>query len=145
MTENQRIFCEEYLKDRNGTRAYKVAYPNVKKDGAARVNAKKLLGNKEVQDFIQERLDEIHSELTADAREVFETLTSVMRGNETGEEVLTIGVGEGRSKIVKVEKKPNIRDKLEAAKQLSKLLGIDKGRESTEQDDDKVVIVNDIS
>ena len=31
MTEKQQIFADEYLKDLNGTRAYKVAYPNVKK------------------------------------------------------------------------------------------------------------------
>lgn len=31
MTDKQQIFADEYLKDLNGTRAYKVAYPNVKK------------------------------------------------------------------------------------------------------------------
>lgn len=31
MTPKQQIFADEYLKDTNGTRAYKVAYPQVKK------------------------------------------------------------------------------------------------------------------
>jgi phage terminase small subunit len=36
MTAKQRKFADEYLIDLNATRAYKTAYPNVKKDEAAR-------------------------------------------------------------------------------------------------------------
>lgn len=43
MTEKQKIFCDEYLVDLNGTRAYKAAYPNVKKDNSAAGRANKLL------------------------------------------------------------------------------------------------------
>ena len=35
MTDKQQLFCDEYLKDFNATRAYKVAYPNCKKDETA--------------------------------------------------------------------------------------------------------------
>jgi hypothetical protein len=35
VTPKQQIFADEYLKDTNGTRAYKVAYPQVKKDQVA--------------------------------------------------------------------------------------------------------------
>ena len=35
MTEKQKIFADEYLIDLNATRAYRVAYPSVKKDEVA--------------------------------------------------------------------------------------------------------------
>ena len=38
MTEKQKIFADEYLIDLNATRAYRVAYPSVKKEETARVN-----------------------------------------------------------------------------------------------------------
>lgn len=49
MTEKQKIFCDEYLVDLNGTRAYKATYPNVKKDNSAAVRANKLLKNDEIR------------------------------------------------------------------------------------------------
>ena len=35
LTEKQKRFCEEYLIDLNATRAYRAAYPSVKKDATA--------------------------------------------------------------------------------------------------------------
>ena len=58
MTEKQKIFADEYLIDLNATRAYRVAYPSVKKDEAAAVNGSKLLRNTKVQEYISERMQE---------------------------------------------------------------------------------------
>nr|DAX88313.1 MAG TPA: Terminase small subunit [Caudoviricetes sp.] len=58
MTEKQKIFADEYLIDLNATRAYRVAYPSVKKDEAAAVNGSKLLRNTKVQEYISERMKE---------------------------------------------------------------------------------------
>lgn len=58
MTEKQKIFADEYLIDLNATRAYRVAYPNVKKDDTAAVNGSKLLRNAKVAEYIQERMQE---------------------------------------------------------------------------------------
>ena len=80
MTDKQMRFCEEYLIDTNATRAYKAAYPNVKSDGSARACASKLLSKPNIREYIDSRLEKIHSEKTADAKEVMEYLTSVMRG-----------------------------------------------------------------
>ena len=52
MTEAQKRFCDEYLIDLNATRAYKVAYPNCKKDETASVNGSKLLRNTKVKGYI---------------------------------------------------------------------------------------------
>lgn len=58
MTEKQKIFADEYLIDLNATRAYREAYPNVKKDDTAAVNGSKLLRNTKVAKYIQERMQE---------------------------------------------------------------------------------------
>lgn len=58
LTEKQKIFADEYLIDLNATRAYKAAYPKVKKDTAAATNGGRLLRNAEVEKYIQERMQE---------------------------------------------------------------------------------------
>ena len=45
MTEKQKIFADEYLIDLNATRAYRVAYPSVKKDETAAAAAARMLRN----------------------------------------------------------------------------------------------------
>ena len=58
MTKKQKIFADEYLIDLNATRAYKAAYPSLKKEEAAAVNGSKLLRNTKVAVYIQERMQE---------------------------------------------------------------------------------------
>lgn len=58
MTEKQKIFADEYLIDLNATRAYRVAYPSVKKEESAAVNGSKLLRNAKVAEYIAERMEE---------------------------------------------------------------------------------------
>ena len=58
LTPKQKIFADEYLIDLNATRAYKEAYPKVKKDEVAAVNGSKLLRNTKVAEYIQKRMDE---------------------------------------------------------------------------------------
>lgn len=50
LTEKQKRFCDEYLIDLNATRAYMVAYPNVKKESTAAAAAARLLRNVKVMD-----------------------------------------------------------------------------------------------
>ena len=58
MTEKQKIFADEYLIDLNATRAYRVAYPSVKKDETAAAAAARMLRNVKVQEYISERMQE---------------------------------------------------------------------------------------
>lgn len=58
MTEKQKIFANEYLIDLNATRAYRVAYPSVKKDETAAAAATRMLRNVKVAAYIQERMRE---------------------------------------------------------------------------------------
>ena len=116
MTEKQRIFADEYLKDLNGTRAYKVAYSNVKKDSVAATNAGRLLRNAEVKNYIDEQLEIMHNERTADAQEVLEYLTSIMRGEQT--EKRTISVGDGMQMITDID--VGAKDRIKAAELIGK-------------------------
>ncbi|NCB99943.1 MAG: terminase small subunit [Clostridia bacterium] len=99
MTEKQKIFADEYLIDLNATRAYRVAYPSVKKDAAAAVNGSKLLRNTNVSEYIKEMLEKMNSERVADVQEVMEYLTSVMRREK--KECVVVTISRERSTYVK--------------------------------------------
>lgn len=58
MTEKQKIFADEYLIDLNATRAYRAAYPNVKKEESAASAAARMLRNVKVAEYIAERMKE---------------------------------------------------------------------------------------
>lgn len=90
LTEKQKRFADEYLIDLNATRAYKVAYPKVKKDNVAAANGARMLRNAKVAEYIQEMLGKLQSERVADAQEVMEYLTSVMRREKKETVVVTV-------------------------------------------------------
>ena len=116
MTEKQKMFCNEYLIDLNGTRAYKAVYTNIKTDNAAAARASKLLDQDDINNYIQKRLKEIESERTADIQEVMEYLTSVMRG-ESKSSVLSM-CGDGCQETI--EKPPDEKERLKSAELLGK-------------------------
>lgn len=120
MTKKQKIFADEYLIDLNATRAYKVAYPNVKNDVAAAAAASRLLRNVKVQEYIAQRMAEKESELIADQDEVLRYLTSVLRGKSRAQEIVVEGIGEGCSEARTMEKAPSEKERLKAAELLGK-------------------------
>ena len=142
MTDNQKRFCDEYLKDCNGSRAYKAAYPKVRSDEAATSGASRLLTNVNVKAYIDAQLEKISSEKVADAAEVIEYLTSVMRGEHTEEVVVVEGYGDGYSSAKTMDKDVGAKDRIKAAELLGKRYGIftDKIGVSVEP----VTIVNDL-
>ena len=87
MTEKQKIFADEYLIDLNATRAYRVAYPSVKKDEAAAVNGSKLLRNTKVQEYISERMQERQQRTEVTQDMVVKELAAIAfaRASESGE------------------------------------------------------------
>lgn len=58
MTEKQKIFSDEYLIDLNATRAYRVAYPSVKKEETAAAAGARLLRNVKVQKYVSDQMQE---------------------------------------------------------------------------------------
>jgi phage terminase small subunit len=96
----------------------------------------------ELKDYIDELLEKIESEKIADAKEVMEYLTSVLRGSSESEVVVIEGVGDGCSIARRMTKKPDEKEKLKAADSLSKILGLSK--EKIDVNANQVILVDDV-
>lgn len=142
MTEKQKRFCDEYLVDLNGTRAYKAAYPSVKSDDVAKAAASRLLANVNVRAYLDEQLEQLHNARTADVQEVMEYLTSVLRGESSASVIVVEGVGDGCSTAKVMSKPPDEKERLKAAELLGKRFGMFK--ETLNVDIEPVVLVNDL-
>ena len=55
LNEKQKLFCLEYLKDFNWTRAYKKVYSVT--DNVARANASRLLANANIQEYLWSKVE----------------------------------------------------------------------------------------
>ena len=139
MTEKQKMFCDEYLIDLNGTRAYKAVYRNIKTDNAAAVRASKLLDQKDISEYIHKRLKELESKRVATVQEIMEYYTSVMRGESTSS-VLALA-GDGVQEVI--EKPPDEKERLKAAEALARRFGLFKDNIDITSNG-KTVIVDDI-
>jgi len=142
MTDNQRKFCDEYIIDCNATRAYLAAYPHVKNEHSARTLASRLLTKVDIKTYIDEQLEKISNDKIADAKEVMEYLTSVLRGESLSEIVVVEGDGDGCSSARRMDKAPDERERLKAAELLGKRYGLFKDNVALEVE--PVVIVNDL-
>lgn len=117
MTEKQKRFCDEYLIDMNATQA--AIRAGYSRSSAGR-NANRMMKNDEIKAHIDEELARLKAENVADAQEVMEYLTSVMRG-ESRSSVLCMA-GEGTQTVIK--KKPDEKERLKAAELLGKRYGL---------------------
>lgn len=117
LTAKQKRFVQEYLIDLNATQAaIRAGYSKKSAHSIGPENLEKP----EIKQAIEEKLKQIDDEKTADAKEVIEYLTSVMRG-ESKSEVLSL-CGSGCQEVI--EKKPEERDRLKAAELIGKRYGL---------------------
>lgn len=82
MTDKQIRFCDEYLLDCNPASA-------ASQSGFLPETAETVLNTTEAKGYFKEQMQKIHNEKIADAAEVIEYLTSVMRGDTDGETAVT--------------------------------------------------------
>lgn len=121
MTEKQKRFADEYLVDLNATQAaIRAGYS----ENTARQIGQQNLTKLDVRAYIDERLEALHNERTADAAEVMEYLTSVLRGESRASVVVVEGVGDGCSEARAVSKPPDEKERLKAAELLGKRYGM---------------------
>ena len=146
MNLKERAFVNEYII--NGGNAYQAAL----KAGYARSTAKhayqwledetkinqtrRLPYKPFLREAIDERLKEIEDAKIADATEVMQYLTSVVRKESRSQVVVVEGVGEGCSEARLVEKPPDEREALDAAKTLAKIYGLEKNNLNVNADMD---------
>ena len=139
MNARQKRFCDEYLIDCNATQAAIRAGYSSK---TAKVTGAKMLTNANLKAYIDEQLEKISSEKVADAKEVMEYLTSVLRGESESEIVVIEGTGEGCSDARRMNKAPDEKERLKAAELLGRRYGLFKADVNLEVE--PVVIVNDL-
>ena len=113
MKEKQKRFCEEYLVDCNATQA---AIRTGYSEKTARAIGQRLLTNVDIKKYIEQQLQKLKNEKTADAQEVLEYLTSVMRGEQ--KEQVALLTGEGYQELV--QKDVSAKDRLKAAELIGK-------------------------
>ena len=135
LTPKQARFCEEYLVDLNATQAAIRAGYSVESAGSI---GSENLTKPDLKAYIDEQLELLHSKRTADAQEVLEYLTSVMRGEHT-EQTLQL-VGDGVQTITDID--VSAKGRLKAAELIGKRYGMFK--DNVGIDLEPVVIVNEL-
>ena len=154
LTEKQKRFCEEYIMEWNGVKAYKTAYKSCKSDAAARTNASRLLTNANIKKYLAELSKDIQKQVGVSKLMVAKELKKLAFSNAadlrsgwtdlkqweelTDDKKATIGevvhsevqIGEDAVKhILKVRQ----YDKLKALQMLCKLLRLDEPEEDEEE------------
>ena len=113
MTEKQKRFCDFYIETGNAKEAaIRAGYS----EKTAKQIGQENLTKPDLRAYIDERLAELKNERTADAQEVLEYLTAVMRGEY--KEATLIGVDEGAQAVVDID--VGAKDRLKAAELLGK-------------------------
>lgn len=135
MNAKQKRFCDEYLIDCNATQAairagyspktaYSIGVENLKKP--------------ELKKYIDEQLELLHNQKTADAQEVLEYLTAVMRGEHT-EQVLKL-IGEGVQSVTDID--VSAKERLKAAELIGKRYGMFK--DNINLGESRVILVDEV-
>lgn len=135
MNARQKRFCDEYLINCNATQAAIRAGYSPK---TAKSIGQENLTKPDLKAYIDEQLERLHNEKTADAQEVLEYLTAVMRGQHR-EQTLQL-VGDGVQTIADID--VSARERLKAAELIGKRYGM--FRDNVNVDLEPVVIVNDL-
>lgn len=135
MTPKQQKFCDEYLISGNATdAAIRAGYSPKTAYSIGNEN----LSKPEIREYIDKQMELLHNQKTADAQEVIEYLTAVMRG-EHSEQTLRLD-GDGCQSIDEID--VSAKDRIKAAELLGKRYGLFK--ENVNVDMETVVIVNDL-
>ncbi|MCG0748009.1 prophage P2a protein 34 [Lactiplantibacillus plantarum] len=112
LTPKQRKFANEYIKSGNAAdAARKAGYSKQTARTVGQQNLTKL----DIKEYIDEQMAEIESSKIADAKEVMEFYTRVLRGEEL--ETVVVGTADGAESI---ERPPTTKDKTAVAKEILK-------------------------
>lgn len=112
LNDRQKRFADEYLIDCNARKAAERA-------GYSAASGSKLLANPKIRLYINEQLRLMHNDAIADAQEVMQFLSAVMRGEEKEPVVLRVN-GEQEVEMVELA----ARERIKAAELLGKRFGM---------------------
>lgn len=115
LTQKQRLFANEYIKSGNAMQsAIKAGYS----EKYAKSSSAKMLENVGIKSYIDAKMAEIESHKIADAKEVLQYLTRVLRGEETEEIPDSVDGGT-------IKRPPLIKDRTAAAREIMKRYPLD--------------------
>lgn len=125
LTEKRKRFVEEYLIDLNATQAVLRAGYNTKSVKTAGEIGKQLLQIPEIREYVEEQLVILKSARIAQADEVLQYLTRVLRDEDVEEVIVVESLGDGGgSQARHIDKRLASKDRLKAAELLSKYWGL---------------------
>lgn len=120
MTARQISFCLAYAGSGNATQsAIEAGYS----EKTAKSQGQRLLTNVDVQNYLKELKDQNASNKIADAKEMQEVLTSIIRQEMEEENIVVEGCGDGISEAVIKKKKSSHKDVLKAIDLLGRMQG----------------------
>lgn len=121
LTARQEAFCQEFAATGN-------AYASALKAGYTKQYAGKCTYKLEQQPAVKARLQELYEERAAasiaEGRELKQRLTEIIRCTAKEEVLMSVGTGEGRSDIVRLDKAPSFKDQMKAIELLGRMGGM---------------------
>ena len=114
LTEKQKKFCREYLKNYNFNASAAYVAAGYKKAGA-NANASRLLNNPEIQNYLNQLMAVQENKDIADIGEITQFLTEVLRGNVKDTVVTAQGLREAKTMV---------KDRIKSAELLGKRHGM---------------------
>lgn len=96
----------------------------------------------DLREYIDAELKKIDSAKTADAKEIMEYLTSVLRKESESEDVIILQNDDRSTFPSTVRRRPTEKEALDATKQLSKILGLETQNVNMNADMDLNITVN---
>lgn len=140
MNEKQKRFVDEYIIHAN---VYRAAINAGYSENYARTNASKLLGKDSIKYYKDKRLEEMKNKRTADAQEVMEYLTAVMRGEMKDEALLVVPTGDFESEVQRHDQRADTSQRTKAAELLGKRYAMWTDKQITDTTE-RITIVNDL-
>lgn len=140
LNERQKRFVDYYIQTGNGAKAARMAGYS---DKVAREMAKEQLQKPHVREAVDKKLAELSNERTAKAQEILEYWTSVMRGEQTDEMAMNVGLGGGVSRVEKVRIAVGAKERIKAAELLAKVHGLFITRQELEISGKVPVVIRD--
>lgn len=140
VNERQKRFVDEYIISGN---AFRAAMDAGYKETYARTQSHKLLENVDIKAAISKRLEQLESKRIADAKEVMEYLTAVMRGEQRDEELILVPTGDFMSDVERHEKRSDTSQRTKAAELLGKRYAMWTDKQITDTTE-RITIVNDL-
>lgn len=117
LTEKQKRFCDAYIARGNATRAAVDAGYSQKTAGSI---GSENLKKPELRAYIDDQLEKLESSRIANAQEVLQYWTAVMRGEHT--DTIPVLCGDGAQELK--EKPADEKDRIKASENLAKVLGM---------------------